>query len=378
MHESAPSVSLLLPTRNRPDTLAHTLNAIGALALPAAESCEVIVVDNASDDLPVLPKALTNGISVQLIRLHDNEGAAARNHAAQAARSPWLLMLDDDSYPLDAQFLEVIANAPRDVAAIGAEITLASGKRESGGLPEVIIGCGALIRRDAFLAVGGYDASFQYYAEEYDLCAKLIRAGKRITLDRRFHVMHGKVTAGRDMNAILHRLVRNNGWTLARYCPDDVRQRALDGTINRYREIAQRENAMHGFEAGLAELNATIEAQPRLSMTQVQYDRFTGLAYSRAALPSHPALAKPARVAIVDPGKHAWVVRQALSEIPTVTLIDHECDADVLVIGTLSPGPMLDAFDRRKSGDKRVLLPWQIDVVPRTKRNEPRAVAGVR
>jgi len=358
----------VLPTRNRPDTLERTLDAIGALALPSAS--EVIVVDNASDVPPNVPPALGNGLRILFVRLDTNEGAAARNHAAQLARHDWLLMLDDDSHPLDVRFLDCAADAPDDVAAIGAEIMLSSGARESGGLPETIIGCGALMRRDAFLAAKGYDPAFQYYAEEYDLCAKFILAGYRVTHDRRFNVLHEKTTVGRDMNSILHKLVRNNGWTLTRYAPDDVRDRAISGTIERYRRIAQHENAVQGFDAGLAELNAKIETQPRTPMSQDHYDRFTGLAAARAALQAHPALTAHTTVAIVDKGKHAWAVRTALEELANVERIDDARRADALVIGTLSPGPMLDAFDRRLASTKPVLMPWKFsEAIPASHRS---------
>ncbi len=366
MHASAPSVSLLLPTRNRPDVLQRTLARIAALPLAPMSrggdgdgGCELVIVDNASEPAIDAPRTLRNGIEVTTVRLCDNRGAAGRNSGACAARGEWLLMLDDDSYPLDDAFFAVAANAPADVAAIGLNIRLPHGEREHGGLPEVIIGCGALVRRDAFLDAGGYDPAFQYYVEEYDLCARLIAAGWRIVHDMRASVRHEKVTAGRDMNHILHRLVRNNGWTLARYAPDAVRDRALAGTIERYRQIAAKEHAMAGFLAGLKELEDTMSAQPRSPLSTPQYDRLTGLAAARATLHHHAELASPVRVAIVRPGKHMWAVREALREMDTVELVASEDEADVLVIGTLSPGPMLDAADDWRDCGKTVLMPWR-------------------
>jgi GT2 family glycosyltransferase len=208
-------ISYLLPTHDRPKVLCRTLAALGALDADAHDAfggAEVIVIDNASSP-PVQIGAtnrLANGLPLRLIRSELNAGAAVRNVGAQAAQGEWIIMLDDDSYPLDAGHLDAFADADADVAAIGAEIRLPSGSREAGGLPEVIVGCGAAIRRNAFLAVGGYDPAFDYYAEEYDLCAKFIIEGWRIVHDQRFKVQHDKTEAGRDMNRILYRLVRNN------------------------------------------------------------------------------------------------------------------------------------------------------------------------
>ncbi len=355
------SISYLLPTRNRPGALCQTLAALGALPYErheAAGGAEVIVVDNASRPPVKLPDKLDNDLPLRCVRLDSNRGAAARNRGAAEARGEWLVMLDDDSYPLDTGHLAVLEEAPADVAAIGAEILLAEGTHEVGGLPEVIVGCGAAIRRDAFLEVGGYDAGFHYYAEEYDLCAKLLLAGARVRHDLRFRVRHGKVPQRRDMNVILRNLVRNNGWIIQRYAPRHRREQALCEVIARYGDIAMKENAAWGYAQGMTELRRTQDEQPSRPMSEALFDRFTGLAHVRAELAGHPDLVGRVRVALVDEGKHAGIARQALREVGAKFAAD-EAAADVLVIGTLSPGPMLDALEMRRAEVRPVLLPWQ-------------------
>ena len=163
-------ISYILPTHNRPDRLLQTLDQINKLSLADLAPLgggELVIVDNASVSICEIPEKLPNGLPIKFLRLESNMAAASRNVAAENANGDWLIMLDDDSYPLDNGFVEVLVNAPSDVAAIGADIRLLSGQREAGGLPEVIIGCGAAIRRDSFLAVGGYEESFHYYVEDY-------------------------------------------------------------------------------------------------------------------------------------------------------------------------------------------------------------------
>lgn len=358
-------ISYLLPTHNRPERLCATLNALGQLSAAkheAIEGAEVIVVDNASSPPIHLPDRLENGFAVRVIKLSRNHGAAARNVGVHEARGEWIVMLDDDSYPLNDQHIDVVLHADADVAAIGAEIMLPDGLREAGGLPEVIIGCGTVLRRKAFLSVGGYDPAFDYYVEEYDLCARLLRSGWRIVHDCRFQVHHAKSAAGRDMNRIVHRLVRNNGWVIQRYAPQAYRTRELHQTIERYARIAVKEQAAHGFADGVAELLQTLQHQPAETLQQELYDRFTGLAHVRAELAQHAEwLGGGVRVAIVNEGKNAWAVRQVLDELGAQIVVEREADA--LVIGTLSPGPMLDAWtqqrQRRCGDDRPVLLPWQ-------------------
>lgn len=345
-------LSYVLPTRNRPDRLQRTLDALGELdgdAHRAAGGGEVIVVDNASQPAVArTPSTLANGLPLRIIRLNANRGAAARNVGVENARGSWIVMLDDDSHPLDCGHIDVLLHTPPDVAAIGADIVLPDGSRERGGLPEVIIGCGAAIRREAFLAVDGYDATFDYYAEEYDLCAKLILAGWRVAHEvgdaARFRVLHEKTLAGRDFNAIVLRLVRNNARVMQRYAPESVRQREIAHTIERYAAIALREQAARGFAAGMAELLPTLVSQPRTPMPEDLWDRFTGASAARRSLGA--GIAAGARLALVDEGKNVEVIRRVLAEL-NATIVHDESAADAVVIGTLSPGPMRDAWKRR-------------------------------
>ncbi len=352
---AAPRVSVVLPTRNRPERLAETIDALGALPISSAEA-EVIVVDNASRTPPIVPPMLPNGVEARVLHRRRNEGAAARNLGVEAARGSWILMLDDDSHPIDTGFLETIDDAPEDVGAIGAEIYLAAGAREAGGLPEVFIGCGVLIRRGAFLRAGGYDPSFHYYVEEYDLSAKLLLDGWRIVHDRRFRVRHQKSQQGRDMNEIFRLLVRNNCWVAARYAPASERRAEIRRHLRRYQRIAELERASWGYLCGMLEVRLGLWRQPRRPMDQPLWDRFTGLAAARAGVRAGLERAGARRVAIVEAGKNDWAVRRAIEECGA-TLVSED-KADALVIGALSPGPILDAWERIAAMGRRVIAPW--------------------
>jgi GT2 family glycosyltransferase len=352
-------ISYLLPTRNRPETLSTTLGALGELSMHAHKrvgGAEVIVVDNESDPPVELPAKLANGMPVTVVRQDINAGAAARNAGAAVARGEWLIMLDDDSYPLDVNHLWVVTEAAEEVAAIGADIHLPGGGREAGGLPEVFVGCGAAVRSEAFMEAEGYDPAFGFYAEEYDFCAKLLLGGWRVVHDLRFRVLHRKVDKGRDMNRILRHLVRNNCWVMHRYAPRERLAGALNMVMTRYGAIARREGAMEGFERGRLELEATIDEQPRQLMTVALFDCFTGLVQVRETLARSSALTPETQAAVVDEGKHSWVVHHALYELGIGVV--NERKADALVIGTLSLGPMLDAWERRRGGGLPVIMPW--------------------
>jgi GT2 family glycosyltransferase len=352
-------ISYVLPTRDRPAVLAATLERLGRLppgAHAPAGGGEVIVVDNASAPPARVPPRLPNGLPVRLLRLEQNQGAAARNLAVREAAGAWIVMLDDDSAPLDAGHVAAACEAGPDLAAFGGEILLPDGSREAGGLPEVFVGCGAAVRRDAFLDAGGYDPDFGFYVEEYDLCARLLAAGWRVAHDWRLRVLHGKVASGRDMDLILERLVRNNGWVALRYAPPGEVERELDELMARYAQVAARERAAAGFARGLRALRETARAQPARPLPPALYDRFSG----RAAAADHLGRAaelRGARVALIEPGRSAWVVRRVLLDLGA-RVVEADADADVLVVGTLSPGPMLDGLARRRLEGRPVLAAW--------------------
>lgn len=356
-----PRVAYVMPTHDRPEELRQTLAALGALP---AHDAQVIVVDNASEPAAAVTARLENGLRVECLRRAHNEGAAARNTGAMAADSSceWIVMLDDDSAPTDLGFLDRLAAQPTDVLAVSADIALPeAGRRESGGLPEVFIGCGVAFRREAFVYSGGYDPRFGYYAEEYDLAARLLLAGGRVRFEPDFRVAHRKTERGRDMDLILGRLVRNNGWVMQRYAPDAVRREMARSMRARYRAIAAKERAIEGFGRGLRELRATVRRQWRTPLPTVVWDRFTGLAHAREALAAARDRHGFDSAAIIEPGKHAEFVEQALRELG-VRIVE-ERDADTLVVGTLSPGPGLDAVERLDgslaAADRPVVLPWE-------------------
>jgi hypothetical protein len=367
-------IAYVFPTRDRHDDVRRTLLAIEALGSHASVGgAEVIIADNAGAIPLDVPGALRNGLPVRVLERETNEAAAARNACVRAASSlvEWIVMLDDDSAPLDGGLFDAIRDAQPDVAAIQAEIVLPNDRgqpprHESGGLPEVFIGCGVAIRRRVFEQLGGYDATFDYYAEEYDLAARMIGAGYRIGYDSRFRVLHRKVAANRDFGRIVRRLVRNNAWVQMRYAPVSNVLGDLWETMSRYAAIAWKERVLRGYVRGVLDLLATVTDQARAPLARRHYDRLTGLAHAREAIEQAMAEKEFSSAAIFAGGKNVRLVVRALQERGVACRIvrpgreDLAEEADVIVIGTLSPGPMLDAAAeaRLRYPGKRIVLAW--------------------
>jgi len=350
------SISFIMPTRNRHEVLAETLKRVGLLSTAEMKGCcELLIVDNASETPVEAPAQLENGIPVELLRLDFNANTAARNIAAIEAEGDWLVMLDDDSSPLVESNWRILDQIDEDIGAVGGEIILPAGNHEAGGLPEVFVGCGCAIRKSVFLELSGYDASFGYYAEEYEFCAELIQSGYRVAHSRSIRFLHRKSAVARDFNEIIRRLVRNNAWVMQRYAPDTVLREEMDSLLDRYHTIARKENAMEGYKRGREEIEKTLNEQIRTPLHPELWDRFTGRAAARkalrAAFASRPV---PVRVVGSAQAKGRGIIESELAELGC-DIVDH--GAESIVIGTLSPGPILDLLAEFPDA----VVPWAFE-----------------
>lgn len=185
-------LSVIIPAYNSAATLAALLDS---LVGQAAEHDEIIVVDDAStDDTPTRVAGFPSVRSV----CHDiNRGAgAARNRGARAAGAPLLLFLDADTVAdpgLLARVATFFETHPAVDAASGAYLErnperhafaryldaseAAMRAADDGPAPGSLAGCVCAIRREAFLAVGGFSEDRRQALEDIELGLRLARAG---------------------------------------------------------------------------------------------------------------------------------------------------------------------------------------------------------
>jgi glycosyltransferase involved in cell wall biosynthesis len=92
MPDSAPSISVIIPTFNRPTLVPLAINSVLAQSQPATE---IIVVDDGSaQDMREVLAPFGNRIRV--IRQANGGLSAARNTGIKAATTDWVAFLDDD------------------------------------------------------------------------------------------------------------------------------------------------------------------------------------------------------------------------------------------------------------------------------------------
>jgi len=182
-------VTVVIATRNRCEELLRTLGLLAALP----EQPPVIVVDNGSGDGSAAAAARCFP-GVEVVALARNAGAAARNVGVRQARTPYVAFSDDDSWwqagalrraaaALDADpRLGLVAArtlvGPRREPDPVNEAMAASPLRDSGGAAVLgFLACACVVRKAAFVAVGGFSELLFFVGEEQLLAYDLAAAG---------------------------------------------------------------------------------------------------------------------------------------------------------------------------------------------------------
>ncbi len=218
------AVSIGIASRNRPESLARCIASVERLGDLVDE---VIVVDDGSDVAlepqvrAELPAAMQTRLRV--IRFEPGRGlAAARSEAVRAARTPWVLNLDDDAVvlaraPVEAAIATLTAD-PTLFAVAFAQARADGTSWPAGAQPAPVdfacriaafIGFAHLVRREAFLALGGFRTQLNINGEERELCLRALDAGYGVVYLPEARIAHLADPAGRDTRRYLHLTVRN-------------------------------------------------------------------------------------------------------------------------------------------------------------------------
>jgi len=235
-----PRISIVIPNFQGEWELPETLVALRGALPPDGTEVEVVVCDDASTDGGV---ALVGRDFpwVRLLRRAENGGfAAACNTAAAAVESPLIYFLNSDARPRpgflepllphfadDAVFSVMSLNVAPDgraqdpvqavprvrfgqlrlPTAVGPDgSTSVAALQALGSLPTLYgSGSALLVRRDRFLALGGFSEIFSpFYYEDVDLGWRAWRRGWTCLIEPASVVVH---TAGRTIGA-----TRDRGW----------------------------------------------------------------------------------------------------------------------------------------------------------------------
>jgi GT2 family glycosyltransferase len=217
------SLSVVIPTKDRADALARTLDALEAQHPGHAER-EAIVVDNGSSDdtvEQVRQRATGSRLAIRLLEQPDGGPAAARNAGAEAAAGDVLLFLGDDTEPAGPDFLNahLALHAARPEPTYGVlglitwnplkPVTPFMRWLENGGpqfhycdleagtvdAASYFYSSHASLKRSIFEQVGGFDVRFPTAAiEDTELGVRLADAGLELDYRPELLVLHDHPT----------------------------------------------------------------------------------------------------------------------------------------------------------------------------------------
>ncbi len=236
MNESvALSVDVIIPVYNAP---VLTKRCIDSVVTYLGQSIRTIYVQDDASDAET--SAMLDGLSYRQLRIHhapENQGyGKSVNEAVARSDADWVLILNSDTEVYE-NFLPVLCEtfaADPQLAVISPTVDnfprhrLERYVRQPGGyiITYRFQGYAFLIRRNLFVALGGFDAQFgRGYFEDTDLGRRLDQQGWRMGVHPDAHIRHaGGASFGRGR---AYRLLaqRNRNLYLSRY--PEVRQNIL-------------------------------------------------------------------------------------------------------------------------------------------------------
>jgi GT2 family glycosyltransferase len=148
--------------------------------------------------------------------------AAARNRIARETATPWVLNLDDDAFIVSPDAVRAAVAVLEGDLAIAA-VAFSQGDETGRAFPPEAQGVAAdepcyvpsfvgfahLLRREAFVAAGGFRERLGINGEEKELCLRLLDAGYRVVYLPDAVIGHVADAGGRDRRRYLHQTVRN-------------------------------------------------------------------------------------------------------------------------------------------------------------------------
>lgn len=219
-------VSVVVITHNRREELDRTLDRLAAMP----EQPAVVVVDNASND-GTAAMVRTRHPDVTLLTPGENLGAVGRNLGVQQTNTPYVAFCDDDTW-YDPGALSLAADI-LDTHPTLAVVTGAIMVEPAGRLDDICVEMAAspldrtpgipghpllsflagvfIVRREAFLAAGGFSTRLWLGGEEELLASDIVRAGWQMSYVPEV-VGHHHASRLRDPHLRRRHGIRNTLW----------------------------------------------------------------------------------------------------------------------------------------------------------------------
>jgi len=163
--------------------------------------------------------------------MSENLGIAGYNAGFKKARGQYILVLDDDSHPVNTETLdrliECLDTCPQ-IGVVACRIESPQGEIvHTWHVPNsdepcqsiAFVGCGFAIRRDLFEKIGWYPSEFFLYQNEVEVAIRVLQEQYEIHYDPRCRVVHRQSPQGRTNWRRVYYPTRNTIWIIRRYFP---------------------------------------------------------------------------------------------------------------------------------------------------------------
>jgi GT2 family glycosyltransferase len=197
------TLTVVVPTRNRRDILRATLRRLDP---PAAAVRVLVFCDACTDGSEEMVRA--DFPRVRLISSSEQLGqSVARSCAFAACETELILSIDDDSWPMDADYADRIRRAfDRGPRAAFLAASVYDKSHPEGAAPadsqayrvRNFVGCGFAVRSKVFSELGGFRTFFQYGGEELEIALRAHARGWEIVFVPSLRIYHDRTPVNRD------------------------------------------------------------------------------------------------------------------------------------------------------------------------------------
>jgi GT2 family glycosyltransferase len=292
-----PGVSIVIPVHNKHTITRQCLDAILAQDYPGVDR-EIVVVDDGSQD--ATPALLASyGDKLHVLRGAEAHGfAAACNAGVAAARNDLVVLLNNDTIPLDGWLESLVQFALEhpSAAVVGSKLIFPNDTIQHAGVSfgidrephhiyagfpkdhpatnksrrfQVVTAACALFRREVWNELGGLDTSYKNGWEDVDYCVRAGQAGYEVWYCADSVIYHFE-SATRDLLSQAERDNRalfGSRWR-DKIVPDDIGYYVEDGLF----DIVY--GARHPIQISVSPLLAGItDGQQERIADQLLYDR---------------------------------------------------------------------------------------------------------
>jgi GT2 family glycosyltransferase len=218
--------AISIATHNRLPELQRTLGVVAGLSpgpdelLLCADGCEDGTAQYVRENFP----------RAKLIEHADSHGSIrSRIEMMRAAASDIVISLDDDSYPIEPDFIARV----RGLFATMPHVAVASFPQRTNEYPETLTlpdfgpgqyvgtysSAAAALRRSVYTALDGFPPEFGHAYEEPDYALQCLAAGHAVYHFTGATIRHHYTPLKRNEMRTHHRHARNEQWSAWRRCP---------------------------------------------------------------------------------------------------------------------------------------------------------------